>query len=207
MTANLETKLDRLTRLVGTDEGFYILALHAFVEYFLRYEKRYGEGPTFPELTWIFREELLHDHGEEFRRRAVLPGAAGQAARAGQPGAPRLREDGPRGGRGRHPPVRDLLQAGRHRWLPAGAPAGEEPGDLEHAQLRSGVGRGDPRHAGGDPPAPGSRPRDAGAAAGVRAAEGEAGTGPAAPGRLGPGHPPGPRGRAAPQGAPGRPAP
>ncbi len=31
MTANLETKLDRLTRLVGTDEGFYILALHAFV--------------------------------------------------------------------------------------------------------------------------------------------------------------------------------
>ncbi len=66
MTANLETKLDRLTRLVGTDEGFYILALHAFVEYFLRYEKRYGEGPTFPELTWIFREELLHDHGEEF---------------------------------------------------------------------------------------------------------------------------------------------
>ena len=41
MTADLEPKLDRLTRLVGTDEGFYILALHAFVEYFLRYEKRY----------------------------------------------------------------------------------------------------------------------------------------------------------------------
>lgn len=66
MTANLETKLDRLTRLVGTDEGFYILALHAFVEYFLRYEKRFGEGPTFPELTWMFREELLHEHGEGF---------------------------------------------------------------------------------------------------------------------------------------------
>ena len=66
MTAGLENKLDRLTRLMGTDEGFYILALHAFVEYFLRYEKRYGEGPTFPELTWMFREELLHDHGEEF---------------------------------------------------------------------------------------------------------------------------------------------
>lgn len=30
MTANLETKLGRLTRLVGTDEGLYILALHAF---------------------------------------------------------------------------------------------------------------------------------------------------------------------------------
>jgi superfamily I DNA/RNA helicase len=66
MTADLENKLDRLTRLMGTDEGFYILALHAFVEYFLRYEKRYGEGPTFPELTWIFREELLQDHGEGF---------------------------------------------------------------------------------------------------------------------------------------------
>ncbi|MCK5008153.1 MAG: hypothetical protein KAR73_12240, partial [Spirochaetales bacterium] len=66
MTADLETKLDRLTRLVGTDEGFYILALHAFIEYFLRYEKNYGEGPSFPELTWAFREELLHDRGEGF---------------------------------------------------------------------------------------------------------------------------------------------
>jgi hypothetical protein len=66
MAANLEIKLDRLTRLVGTDEGFYILALHAFVEYFLRYEKRYGEGPSFPELTWIFREELLQNRGEGF---------------------------------------------------------------------------------------------------------------------------------------------
>ena len=66
MTADLEAKLDRLTRLVGTDEGFYTLALHAFVEYFLRYEKSYGEEPRFPELTWAFREELLHDHGEGF---------------------------------------------------------------------------------------------------------------------------------------------
>ena len=66
MIADLETKLDRLTRLVGTDEGFYILALHAFIEYFLRYEKNYGEGPKFPELTWAFREELLHDRGEGF---------------------------------------------------------------------------------------------------------------------------------------------
>ena len=64
MIADLETKLDRLTRLVGTDEGFYTLALHAFIEYFLRYEKKYGEGPGFHELTWAFREELLHDRGE-----------------------------------------------------------------------------------------------------------------------------------------------
>ncbi len=66
MITDLETKLNRLTRLIGTDEGFYILALHSFVEYFLRYEKKYGEGPTFPELTWAFREELLYDHGDEF---------------------------------------------------------------------------------------------------------------------------------------------
>ncbi len=66
MAAELETKLDRLTRLVGTDEGFYALALHAFVEYYLRYEKKYGEGPGFHELTWAFREELLHDRGEQF---------------------------------------------------------------------------------------------------------------------------------------------
>ncbi len=66
MAGELETKLDRLTRLVGTDEGFYALALHAFVEYYLRYEKKYGEGPGFHELTWAFREELLHDRGEQF---------------------------------------------------------------------------------------------------------------------------------------------
>lgn len=65
MIADIETKLDRLTRLVGSDEGFYILALHAFIEYFLRYEKKYGEGPKFPELTWAFREELLCDRGDE----------------------------------------------------------------------------------------------------------------------------------------------
>ncbi len=59
MITDLETKLNRLTRLIGTDEGFYILALHSFVEHFLCYEKKCGEGPTFPELTWAFREELL----------------------------------------------------------------------------------------------------------------------------------------------------
>ena len=63
---DLEAKLDRLTRLVGTDEGFYVLALHAFIESFLRYERGYGEDPKFPELTWSFREELLREHGGVF---------------------------------------------------------------------------------------------------------------------------------------------
>ncbi len=66
MTVDIEPKLDRLTRLVGTDEGFYILALHSFIEYFLRYEKGYGEGQTFPQLTWTFREELLNELGDTF---------------------------------------------------------------------------------------------------------------------------------------------
>ncbi len=66
MKVELEQQIDRLSRLMGTDEGFYILALHSFVEYFLRYEKNYGEEPSFPELTWQYREELLQEHGEEF---------------------------------------------------------------------------------------------------------------------------------------------
>jgi hypothetical protein len=60
----IQVKLDRLTHLVGTDEGFYVLALHSFVEYWLRYEKGYGEGPTFGDLTWTFREELLEALGD-----------------------------------------------------------------------------------------------------------------------------------------------
>ncbi len=62
---DLEEKFDRLTRLVGTDEGFYILALHSFVEYYLRYQRGYGEGPSFGALTWTFREELLRLYGED----------------------------------------------------------------------------------------------------------------------------------------------
>lgn len=65
-TFDIEKNLDRLSRLVGTDEGFYILALHSFIESFLRYEKGYGEEPRFPELTWSFREEILRERGGEF---------------------------------------------------------------------------------------------------------------------------------------------
>ena len=66
MVTEIEDKIDRLTRLVGTDEGFYMFALHSFIEYYLRYEKSYGDGPRFPELTWAFREELLLQNGETF---------------------------------------------------------------------------------------------------------------------------------------------
>ncbi len=54
----MEAKLDRLVSLVGSDQGFYILALHSFVEWYLRYRKGYTDE-KFPELTWRFREELI----------------------------------------------------------------------------------------------------------------------------------------------------
>ncbi len=62
----IEAKLQRLTRLVGSDEGFYVLALHSFIEYWLRCEKGYGPGPEFGELTRAFRDELLAAHGDTF---------------------------------------------------------------------------------------------------------------------------------------------
>ena len=55
----MQEKLTRLKRLVGTDAGFYVLALHAFIEWYLRSEKGYGEELNFPELTWKLREEIL----------------------------------------------------------------------------------------------------------------------------------------------------
>ena len=78
MVSNIETKLNRLVRLIGSDEGFYILALHSFVEYYLRLEKGYGQDLKFHQLTWKYREELLNKYGEEtfieelFRIRPVL---------------------------------------------------------------------------------------------------------------------------------------
>ncbi|MFP4383414.1 MAG: UvrD-helicase domain-containing protein [Spirochaetia bacterium] len=59
-------KLLRLKRLIGTDEGFYVLALHAFIEWYLRSEKGYGDELRFPELTWKLREELLGQQENTF---------------------------------------------------------------------------------------------------------------------------------------------
>jgi hypothetical protein len=66
MNIDIENKLKRLTALLGTDEGFYILALHSFVEHYLRQEQGLGEGLTFPQLTWAFRQRLLDEYGDEF---------------------------------------------------------------------------------------------------------------------------------------------
>lgn len=59
-------KLERLSRMVGSDEGFYILAIHSFIEYFLRNEKNYGDELSFPELIWKFRDTLLEERCDEF---------------------------------------------------------------------------------------------------------------------------------------------
>ncbi|HUX20399.1 MAG TPA: UvrD-helicase domain-containing protein, partial [Spirochaetia bacterium] len=59
-------KLQRLVRMVGGDEGFYVLALHSFVEWYLRKEKGYGDDLPFGDLTWQLRNELLAERPDEF---------------------------------------------------------------------------------------------------------------------------------------------
>ncbi|MDX9800631.1 MAG: UvrD-helicase domain-containing protein [Spirochaetia bacterium] len=61
-----ERKLERLSRMVGSDEGFYVLAIHSFIEFFLRNEKKYGDELSFPELIWQFRDKLLEERSDEF---------------------------------------------------------------------------------------------------------------------------------------------
>ena len=55
----MEAKLERLVHLVGTDPGFYVLALHAFVEYYLRQEEGLDHLESFGDLTWEFRSRIL----------------------------------------------------------------------------------------------------------------------------------------------------
>ncbi len=62
----MNAKLQRLVRMVGGDEGFYVLALHSFVEWYLRREKGYGDELPFGELTWRLRGELLAEHPDDF---------------------------------------------------------------------------------------------------------------------------------------------
>ena len=62
----MNAKLGRLVRMVGGDEGFYVLALHSFVEWYLRKVKGYGDELPFGELTWQLRNELLGENPDEF---------------------------------------------------------------------------------------------------------------------------------------------
>ena len=57
--AGMREKLERLTRLVGSDPGFYVLALHAFVEHYLRDVVRASDAERFSDLVWDYRTALV----------------------------------------------------------------------------------------------------------------------------------------------------
>jgi len=55
----LDIRMARLRRLVGTDEGFFLLALHSFVESFIcDVFPSYKYASSFPVLLWDFRDFL-----------------------------------------------------------------------------------------------------------------------------------------------------
>ena len=67
----------RLSRILGTDEGFFLLALHSFVESFICEVYPAGRyAATFPQLLWDFKEFLKRK------------GGAGPASSAGSVGSP-----------------------------------------------------------------------------------------------------------------------
>lgn len=58
----MQQKLERLTRLAGSDPGFYVLALHSFVEHWVRDVEKASASEYF--------RDMLHEYGEELVRRA-----------------------------------------------------------------------------------------------------------------------------------------
>jgi hypothetical protein len=55
----IDSRMARLSRLVGTDEGFFLLALHSFVESFIcDVFPNYRYGGSFPTLLWDFKDFL-----------------------------------------------------------------------------------------------------------------------------------------------------
>ena len=54
----LAARMARLSRLVGTDEGFFLLALHSFVESFICDVFPSYRFVEFPKLLWDFKDFL-----------------------------------------------------------------------------------------------------------------------------------------------------
>lgn len=54
----MREKLQRLNRLVGSDPGFYVLALHSFVEHYIRDVARRSEADRFREVVQDFYHSL-----------------------------------------------------------------------------------------------------------------------------------------------------
>ena len=55
----MQAELKRLVRLVGADAGFYVLALHSFVEHYIRDIAQASDSEKFHEVIWDFREGLI----------------------------------------------------------------------------------------------------------------------------------------------------
>ena len=55
----LDARMGRLERLLGSDEGFFVLALHSFIESFILDVYPAGRGGKFfPTLLWDFKDFL-----------------------------------------------------------------------------------------------------------------------------------------------------
>ena len=57
----MQEKLKRLTRLIGSDPGFYVLALHSFVEHYIRDVARESDSEKFREIVQDFYHSLTDD--------------------------------------------------------------------------------------------------------------------------------------------------
>lgn len=62
----MQEKLQRINRLVGSDPGFYVLALHSFVEHYIRDVLRASDAERFPDVVWDYRSHLLEQAGGGF---------------------------------------------------------------------------------------------------------------------------------------------
>ncbi len=61
----MNEKLGRLVRMVAGDEGFYVLALHSFMEWYLREAKGYGFESSFEGLIRRLQSELRSEGPED----------------------------------------------------------------------------------------------------------------------------------------------
>ena len=61
MEHRLQQKLRRLNRLVGSDPGFYVLALHSFVEHYIKDILAASEFEHFSDVVWEYRNRLIDE--------------------------------------------------------------------------------------------------------------------------------------------------
>ncbi len=66
MSPAFDRRLSRLVALSGSDPGFYILAVHSFVEAYLHLRFEIVEEVPFSDLLWSFRERLLEEADGRF---------------------------------------------------------------------------------------------------------------------------------------------